>query len=178
MELSISHIPPLSGIQKKWHVIYTRPHHEKSIFRELQRDNIEAYLPLLTTLKQWSDRKKKVTEPLFSCYMFVNVSLKEYYQVLYVPGVIRYITFEGTAAVLSEKKINTIKKLVENGYEPEELTQPMQIGQKVMITAGPLTGMDGELIFYSNRKRVIVRVDEINKCLSVNVPQHYLKLVG
>ena len=178
MQLSVSYTTSVPIPEKKWHIIYTRPHHEKNIYRQLQENKIEAYLPLQTTLRQWSDRKKKVTLPLFNCYLFVYISLKEYYWVLNVPGVIRYVCFEGKAAILSEKKIETIKKLVENRFELEEIDQLLQKGQKVKIITGPLTGINGELIFYSNKKRVIIRVEEINKCLTINVPLNNLKLVS
>ena len=37
---------------------------------------IESYLPLKKVLKQWSDRKKWVEEPLFRSYIFIHADLK------------------------------------------------------------------------------------------------------
>jgi transcriptional antiterminator RfaH len=161
-----------------WYAIYTRPHHEKKIYELLKGLNIDAYLPLQTSIKQWSDRKKKVSEPLFSCYLFVNISLKEYYNVLNVPGVIRFVAFEGKAVAIKEKQIQTIKDLQENNFELEETIAPLRKGCKVKIIFGILTGIDGELVMYNNKKRVVIRIEEINKSLFVNVPLNYLKLVG
>lgn len=177
MQYTSSDIIRLANSGKKWHILYTRPHHEKNIFSQLEKDNIEAYLPIQVRLKQWSDRKKKVTEPLFSCYLFVNILLKQYYKVLNVPGVIRYVWFEGKPAVLSVEKIEKIRKLVNNEFDLKEIEHPLHVGQKVMINTGPLSGIEGELALYSTRKRVIVRIEELNKCLSVNVPLNYLKLL-
>ncbi|MDD3011758.1 MAG: transcription termination/antitermination NusG family protein, partial [Bacteroidales bacterium] len=75
----------------------------------MQDKNIEAFLPLRKTLKQWSDRKKWVEEPLFSCYIFVNVNPQEYYQAINTDGAVRYITFEGKPALVPEQQINAVK---------------------------------------------------------------------
>jgi transcriptional antiterminator RfaH len=181
MEITIQQTPLLNInlIRKQcWLVVYTRPHHEKRICKLLQEKNIEAFLPLQSTFRQWSDRKKKVTEPLFSCYLFVNITLKEYYKVLSVPGVIRFVCFEGKAATVSEKQIQTIKDLLNNNFELEEIPFTLKKGNKVRIMVGTLSGIDGELVMYNNKKRVLIRVEEINKSLFVNVPLDYLKLVG
>jgi len=178
MHLVLSQKARTIKTQKCWYVVYTRPRHEKRIYNQLQLDNIDAYLPLYTTLKQWSDRKKKVSEPLFSCYLFVCITPKEYYDVLNVPGVVRYIAFEGKAVVMPEEQIQTIKNLLENKFELEETPEDLHEGTKVEIVAGPLAGVKGELAEYANKKRVIIRIEEINKSLLVNVPLNLLKFVG
>ena len=59
--------------EKKWYVIYTRPRWEKKVASLLQAKAIEHYCPLNRVMKQWSDRKKIVLEPLFKGYIFVKV---------------------------------------------------------------------------------------------------------
>jgi transcription antitermination factor NusG len=159
----------------QWYAVYTRPHHEKKIAEQLLKDHIEAYLPLRTTLKQWSDRKKKVSEPLFSCYLFVRIRPGEYYHVLNVPGVVRYISFEGKAVPIPESQIRLIKNLLE--FEPEAVEHPvtLQSGDVVEVIAGPLLGIRGEMIEFSGKKRIIIRIKEIDKSLLVNIPLRLLK---
>ena len=72
-------------IEKKWYALYTRSRSEKKVLIELQYAQIEAYLPLVTRLKMWSDRKKKVEEPLFRSYIFVYIDEREYFTALNVP---------------------------------------------------------------------------------------------
>jgi transcription antitermination factor NusG len=170
-----------SIIQKKktWYAVYTRPRHEKRIHSKLQQAGIEAFLPLRTTLRQWSDRKKKISEPLFSCYLFVYVSLGEYHKVLNVPGVVRYISFEGKAVPIADNQIQLIRKLLEFDIEATiDLASRLPAGTRVEITAGPLMGIAGELVDYTGRKRVIIRIEEISKSILVNVSLNYLKLVA
>ena len=158
-----------------WYAIYTRPHHEKRIFERLKEAHVEAYLPLRTTLKQWSDRKKKVSEPLFSCYLFVRINTRDYFKVLNTPGVVRYITFEGKAVPIPDSQIQLIKKLLEFEPEPLENSVILHPGDQVEIIAGPLLGIQGEMIEFSGKKRIIIRIREIDKSLLVNIPSNLLK---
>lgn len=169
---------PVSILSKQltWYAIYTRPRHEKKIFARLLQEKIDAFLPMQTTIRQWSDRKKKVSEPLFSCYIFVHISSKDYYRVLNQDGVVRYVTFEGKAVTIPEKQIRLIQNLLDLNVDIEESSEPIPKGAMVEIKAGPLAGVTGQLIERTGKKRVVIRIEEINKALLVNVPVHYLKL--
>ena len=79
---------------KKWYAIYVKSTNEKKVFKTLDDIGIESFLPLITKMKQWSDRRKKVEEPLFRSYLFVNITLSDYYKVLNVNGVVKFISFE------------------------------------------------------------------------------------
>jgi transcription antitermination factor NusG len=162
----------------KWYAVYTRHCHEKKVFEQLQQMEIEAYLPLLTTIRQWKDRKKKVSLPLFSCYVFVNITDKKYYDVLNIPGVVRFITFEGKAVAIPEKQIRIVKNLLKQDIEVVEVQNDLYKGAKVEIIAGPLTGISGELIYFAGKKRVFIRLREIQKSMVASVPTHLLRLVG
>ena len=54
------------------------------VYQELKNQSVEAYLPLEKKIRQWSDRKKKVEEPMIRSYVFVKSSEKEYYDILNV----------------------------------------------------------------------------------------------
>ena len=58
----------------RWFALYTRHRFEKKVAARLEDKGIESFLPLHTVLRQWSDRRKKVEEPLFNCYVFVHIN--------------------------------------------------------------------------------------------------------
>jgi transcription antitermination factor NusG len=155
---------------KIWHVIYTRPRWEKKLSDLLVQKGIDTFLPLYTTIRQWSDRKKKVELPLFNSYLFVNISANEYYEVLNTPGAVKYIYFEGKAATMSEDQINAIKQLIESDLSFEVVNNILPIGTKVTITKGALEGMEGEIIEYKRSYRTCIRIDQINRSVLINVP--------
>jgi transcription antitermination factor NusG len=86
--------------QAHWYAVYTKPRSEKKLADLLNDKGIEAYLPMRRTLKQWSDRKKMVDEPLITSYVFVHVFRKNYFEVLNTPGAVKYIWFCGKPAVI------------------------------------------------------------------------------
>jgi transcription antitermination factor NusG len=155
---------------KKWHVIYTRSRAEKKVFAELINQGIESFLPLQKKLRQWKDRKKWVETPLISGYCFVNINRKNYDRVLQTNNVVCYVTFEGKAAIIPQNQINSLKKLTRQSEFEITVTQDnYKPGQKVEIIAGPLIGLQGELIKCQNRERFIIRIDQINTVFSVEV---------
>ena len=79
----------------------------------------EVYLPLIKTLRQWSDRKKKVEVPLIPSYIFVRVNSREYHEVIKTPGAVAFVTFEGKAARISENQMDTLKSAVDNSLNIE-----------------------------------------------------------
>ena len=66
----------------RWYAVYVKSRYEKKTSKLLEDRNIETYLPLIGRLKQWSDRKKTVEEPLFKSYLFVHTDLKNYFDIL------------------------------------------------------------------------------------------------
>ncbi|MBC8342565.1 MAG: UpxY family transcription antiterminator, partial [Bacteroidetes bacterium] len=66
----------------KWYAAYTKSRNEKKVSERLSEQAVEHYLPLHKILKQWSDRKKWVEEPVFKSYIFIKIGLDDYYDVL------------------------------------------------------------------------------------------------
>jgi transcription antitermination factor NusG len=153
-----------------WYAIYTRPHYEIDVYRWLQEMTIPCYLRLLTTLRQWDERKKKVSIPLFSCYVFVKISAKDYYRVLNVPSVRCHVSFEGKAIAISEKQIQMVRNILEQDILVEEIQDILHKGIKVEIIADPLNGFVGELIDFAGKKRVIIRLNAIRKSMVISAP--------
>lgn len=157
-------------VHKNWYVVYTRPRWEKKLHDGLLRQDLESFLPTYITIRQWSDRKKKVELPLFTSYLFVHVSKKEYYKVLNTDGAVKYIYYQGKPATVSEEIIDSIKRLINSNVEFEIVSQKLPIGTKVIIKEGILKGIIGEIIQYKGSLRACIRVDQIDKSIFVSIP--------
>ena len=158
------------------YAVYTKPHHERKAYNLLDQEKTDGNLPMQTTLKQWNDRKKKVNEPLFRCYLFIIITQKEYYKVLNIPGVVRFITYGGKTVTLPGQQSQLIKNLSEQDIETIELSETIPAGARVEIKTGLLTSVTGELIEYAGKKLVIIRIGEICKLIMVNVRLNFLTL--
>jgi len=157
------------GLPTKWYAVYTRPRFEKQVQKGLLDQGIEAYLPLIKTMRQWSDRKKMVEVPLFSSYVFVHIDRSLYDQVLQTHGVVKYITFEGKAASIPSDQIDNLKIIVDSNEKIETTWETRKKGDLVMVNAGSLKGLKGELITEGDRKKVLVRIQGIDQNLTVEV---------
>jgi transcriptional antiterminator RfaH len=160
--------------ERKWLVVYTAPRSEKAVSKYLNDRGIEVYLPLQRRLKQWSDRKKWIDEVIFPSYVFVKVDPSCYYDVLNSPKVIRYIYFNGKAAEISEREIESIRKLCSGDDHLEIITERILVGERVRISGGTLAGIEGELVEYRGAKRVMIRVEQLEYSLIIEVPLNRL----
>ena len=102
-------------MDRKWYAIYTKPRWEKKVAERLDEKGIEHFLPLIKTLKIWSDRKKWIQEPLFRSYIFVHVNPSEYLPALQTPGALRYITIESRPVAIPPIQIDAIRTWIEEG---------------------------------------------------------------
>jgi transcriptional antiterminator RfaH len=161
----------------QWYAAYTKSRAEKKVLTELQKQGIEAYLPIQKRLRQWSDRRKWVEEPLLRGYIFVNIDMSNYYRVLNSRGVVSYITFEGKAVPIPEKQIDVLRKIVATEADVEVTADNFEPGDKVMVVSGPMHGLEGELVDFRGNRRVMVRIDHIGQQLLVSVPASFLEPV-
>lgn len=159
-----------------WHAVYTNPRAEKKVAAELARRGTETYLPLIKTLKQWSDRKKWVEEPLFRSYVFVHISPEQYYDILNTEGVVRYVTFEKKAVVVPPQQIEAVRRFIDQKEEVPGGMEQFQPGKMVEVTRGPMKGLSGELINIRGKHKVRIEVVAVGQSVYITLPMSYLKL--
>ena len=160
----------ITSLEPQWYVVYTKSRTEKRVEGRLRQHGIECYLPLQKTLKQWSDRKKWVWEPLFRSYLFVRIVPKQYMEVVSDPGLVRFIYFEGKPASVSEKQIEHLKRLIANEIPLEKTSPMLRKGQRVRIVSGPLLGVEGILQNFQGTRRIIIQIEGMDHALAVRIP--------
>lgn len=160
-----------------WYVVYTKSRWEKKVFDRLTVQGIEAYVPLQKKLKQWSDRKKWVEEPMIRCYAFVKIVNRQYFDVLLTPGVVCFLFFLRKPAVIPEEQIQTLKNVEKSKFNVELSIKQFKPGQKIEVIGGPLQGTRGELIKLRGKKRVLLRIDYLEESMLVDIAPEYLKVI-
>jgi len=156
--------------QKSWFALYTKPRNEFKASEQLTRAEVEHYLPTITRLKQWSDRKKKVTEPLIRGYIFIYVNEKQRLVSVEQPSIVRCIFDGGHPASIPDWQIDNIKKMltldseiiVYNGIVP---------GTKVKIKNGPFEGVVGTVTNNEMERSISISIDLLNRSVITRVPQ-------
>lgn len=160
---------------KNWYAIYVRSKAEKKVASELSRFGIEHYLPLQKVLKQWSDRKKWVEEPLFRSYVFVRITKGEYYKVLQTFGVIKYITFEGKAVAIPDQQIEAIRYYLDEKAPENPESIAWEKGQKVEVISGNMAGLAGTLVDFRGKHWLMVEIEAIGHSLNLQIQKNKLR---
>lgn len=125
-----------------WYVIYTQPRSEKKVTERLQKIGITTYCPLVTQIRQWSDRKKKVQVPLINSYVFVNLNENERDSVFQVNGIVRYLYWLGKPAVVRDEEIVALQEALKDVITSVEITG-LKVGDEINIPSGPFKGKEG-----------------------------------
>ncbi len=159
-----------------WYAVYVRSRFEKKVHQLLLEKGVTSFLPLIETWRQWSDRKKKVSMPLFKGYVFVRIVYKsEHYKVLDVDGVVKFIGIRNVPSIILERDIEWVKILV---GEPDALRgvfPEMPSGQKVKVIAGPFLGLEGVVRKEGRDAKLVVYFDSIMQGIEVLINPEYLQ---
>jgi transcription termination/antitermination protein NusG len=153
----------------QWFAIWTRSRHEQIVREQLERKQIEAFLPTITRWSRWKDRRKRVDWPLFPGYCFARFSPADTLPVLKCAGVVNIVSFEGKPAPIPTGELESIRLLVssELQYDPCPLVHE---GDPVEVVHGPLKGVVGRLVRKdAQHARLVLSVDLIGQAVSVDV---------
>jgi len=161
---------PLAAEAFEWYALHTRPRHEKLVVQRLADRGVETFLPIVTEVHRWSDRKKSVQLPLFSCYVFVKFvpNRSERLSVLRVDGVLGLVGSHGEGTPIPNEQIDTVRTLVE-GDLPWSSHPFLKIGQRVRVRNGALDGVEGILVSRNGKDTLVISVDAIQRSLAVHV---------
>jgi transcription antitermination factor NusG len=138
-------------MEKKWFVVYTRPQQELKVASQLSALGITNYCPTITLVKQYSDRKKKVTKPLISSYVMVELEENQRQKVFTCSGIVRYLFFLGKPAVIPASDIYLMQNHLNGVYNDFKVTT-LSVGDSHTITEGPFSGVTGKVVETNNAK--------------------------
>jgi transcription antitermination factor NusG len=159
-----------------WYAVNTKPRWEKKISQTLDSKGIENYCPLNKVIRQWSDRKKIILEPVFKCYVFVKVAEEKKWDIRNFDGIINYVYWLGKPAKIKEQEINTIKKFLHEFSEVQVDQLGFEVNQKVRIRQGVLMNYEGILLEVSGN-RAFVKIESMGLQLSAHFDKKNLEKI-
>jgi transcription elongation factor/antiterminator RfaH len=153
---------------KNWFAVFTAPRHEKRVEEHLRIREIECFLPLYQTRRQWKDGSKGILHlPLFSSYVFVRIGRGERLPVFSVPGVISIVGGGRESLSVDDAYIHFLREGLRQGkIEPHPY---LTSGTRVRIRSGVMAGMEGILLRKKNDFRVVLTLEMIMKSVKVEV---------
>lgn len=126
-----------------WTAFYTKPRNEKKAAERLLLKGYDVYCPTTTVIRQWSDRKKKVKEPVFSSYVFAKVNEAVRQQVLMDPSIVSSVFWLGKPVRIRDTEIQAIREFLNDYVVVRSAAFDLNKGDRAVITAGPLRGEEG-----------------------------------
>jgi transcriptional antiterminator RfaH len=157
-----------------WHLIYTKPRHEKKVNSRLTELKIDSYLPTRKVVRTWHDRKRIIDEPLFPSYVFVYLNdVQNYYDGIDTEGSLYYVKTGKEVARVSETIVNSIKLINDQCENLEVMDHHFQPGHRLVISRGALAGLSCEVVEYKSEQKLLVRVDLLRRSLLLTLPDEY-----
>lgn len=138
-----------------WKVVYTKPRCEKKAFDDLEALGLDVYCPLVETVKQWSDRKKKIKIPLFNSYVFVKTDDKNHDLVFNSHFIVRYLFWLGKPAIVRDIEIQAIKDFLSEIKTKDHHKLTFEHLQDVRINSGMFKNSVGKYLHTKGNKIVL-----------------------
>jgi transcription antitermination factor NusG len=151
-----------------WLAIHTRHQHETLAARSLTYKGFEVFLPQYTSRRQWSDRTRELSAPLFPGYVFLRGKLEQQIRILTTPGVLGVVGFAGLPAIIPDAEIEAIRQSIgqRSRVEPYPF---LKCGDWVRVKSGPLEGIEGILVRNKKQFRLVLSVQLLQKSAAVEV---------
>lgn len=157
----------------KWYAIRTRSRHEKVAARELDLQGIPVFLPLVSSVRQWSDRRTRVELPLFPGYAFVRIDYLsgDRVRVLRAIGVVDYVGHNANGSSIPDEQIESIRTVLTRGV-PMKDHPFLNIGQRIRVRSGALSGVEGILLAMKGSRTLVISVEPIQRSLCISLDDY------
>lgn len=157
-------------MEKRWYAIYTNPRAEKKVDTRLKDAGLECYCPTRITIKQWSDRKKKIEEPLFRSYCFVRINELEQEKVRRVSGVVNFVYYLSKPAIIRDVEIENIKKFLSRVSHSEIRFEKED---RVRVIEGVMKDIEG-IVESQGKNTLRIRIEQLGIALYAEIKKDFV----
>ena len=158
----------------QWYVIHTKPRQEQRALENLQRQGFEAWLPMIELEKVRRSRLTKVTEPMFSRYLFIRLDTTQtnWSPIRSTLGVSKLVSFGNVPAAVPDALIDMLRE--SPPLTPQRLMNP---GDEVQLVDGPLRGLRGIYQQHDGEARAMVLIELLSQPQSIQIELQALRPV-
>ncbi len=162
-----------------WFAVWTKSRQEKAAAAALESQGVVNFLPLKTELRQWSDRKQKVSVPLFSGYLFVRVSMtgSDKLRVLKTRGIAGLVGNSTGPLPIPDQQVEAVRAVIAQSVECT-VHSLLEEGDPVRVVRGALAGAEGRLVRMNSSSRLVISVDLIHRSIAVSVAREDVERLG
>ena len=163
-------VPWTAQDDMRWYALHTHARHERVVEHRLREQGMDTFLPVVQEVHRWSDRKKKVEVPLFSCYVFVHCALSEQDRTMVhrVDSVLGFVGVRGAGVPIPDEQIDSIRTVLEHAA-PWRSHPFLKAGQRVRVRGGALDGVEGVFLSENGDHSLVISVDVIQRSMAVRI---------
>ena len=155
-------------VGERWFALQVRTRWEASTASLLSNKGYETFLPTYAARRRWNRKSKETSAPLFPGYVFCYFDAHKRLPVLVTPGVVAVVGRGRVPIPLEDTEIYSIRTLVGSGFYVEPWPY-LEIGQRIRIDTDSLSGLEGILIDFRGRQRVVVSVSLLRRSVAVEI---------
>src|SRR5260370_33956350 len=162
------------NINYPWYALRVKSPYAYTVATHLQGRGYVSLLPLYKCRRRWSDRFKEIALPLFPGYVFCQFNPLNRLPILSIPGVVHVVGVGRTAVPIDENEIAAIQATVKSGL-PSQPWPFLQVGQGVRIEYGPLCGLEGILLDFRGRQRLVISVTLLQRSVALQIDEAWVR---
>ena len=164
-----------SETERFWFALYTTPRSEFQAELQLRDIGVETYMPFVIKEKKWTDRTKKIKEPVFRGYIFILSSEQERYVAVTQKAIVKAVSFGGVVATIPDWQIQNLKILLSKNPE-YYISDKLLLGTKVRIIDGPFKDIEGIITTEKGKGQSLgVTIDILKRSVVINLTENYVK---
>jgi transcription antitermination factor NusG len=160
--------------QHPWFALRVKSRTEKVVSTIARNKGFEEFVPLYQSRRRWSDRFKSVEMPLFPGYVFCRLNPEFRLPLLTIPGVMGFVGIGKVPVAIEEAEITAIQAAVGAGLFAEPYPF-LEVGQRVRLAEGPLTGMEGLLVEVRKQQRLVVSVNMLRRSVAIEIDRQWVR---
>ena len=162
--------------QGSWYAVQVQPRRERMVATLLRYKEYETFLPLSYTDNVLS-RVRKTISPLIPGYVFCRLDLANLRApVVMTEGVVRLLSIAGIPAPIKDCEIEYLRMITKSGL-PSVPWLPLEIGKKVLLSSGPLTGLTGSVSSHDAHHKLIVEITLLHRRVAVEIAEAWVSSI-
>ena len=151
-----------------WYALQVRSRKENYVASQITGQGYECLLPTYKSIRNWSDRRKEVEQPLFPGYLFCRFEFQQRRPLILTPGVLQIVGTGRTPVPVTDDEIRALQLAVSSEM-PKQPWPYLEMGQRVRVNYGTLTGLEGILVNLKGNHRVVVSVTLLQRSVAMEV---------
>lgn len=162
---------------ESWYALRVKSNFERAVRATLEGKGYSTFLPCFRQVSRWSDRKTVIEVPLFRGYVFARFDCARRLPVLTTPGLLHIVPPRKPPMPVDESELDAIRAVVASGlpFGPHPF---LQLGERVEIVRGSMTGLEGILVQQKGAFRLVVSVTLLQRSVAVEVDRDWVRPVS